>query len=68
MHRMTYKTGFSVGKLFNLKLQLFVSAFLLHNSLPKLFLFKALVRIASKVFPNARLEYNDDLCTHYLQI
>lgn len=68
MHRVTYKMGFSVGKLLNLKLQQFVSAFLLRNSLPRSFLFKALVRIPSKVFPNARLDYDDDLCTHHLQI
>lgn len=59
MHRMTYKMGFSVGKLLNLKLQQFVSAFLLCKSLPRSVLFKALVRTASKVFPNARLDYND---------
>lgn len=61
MHRMTYKMGFSVGKLLNLKLQQFVNAFLLRNSLLRSFLFKALVGRASKVFPNARLDYNDDL-------
>lgn len=68
MHRTTYKMAFSASKLLNLKLQQFVSVFLFRNSLPRSFLFKALVRIACKVSPNARLEYNDDLCTHHLQI